>query len=426
MRSFLLVSNEALLQSIAALRDTGKKLFIVATGATGGLLQEFWGVPGMSQLLLDYHFCYSREALDKFLGFTPESYCDYGTAEKMAARAYWDGMELAVLNGVKDPDIIGVGITAAVATNRHRRGRDAAYVAVRTKDRFIEFQIEFKSCDEDADLKTRTRTRIDQGKLTDVIALNMMLEAAGLPQLPFIAADTTCYWVNKRESEPCVAESLKPSDVHNIMKSLGSDGLNEKTRRFVYNRTWNPRPIFDEKSGDALELLSERPCILFPGSFNPLHYGHIMIAREVEKMTGCTVVYEMTNMHPNKGAILDEEMLRRADQFNCFAPVILSDNAPRYVDKAERYPKTPMIIGVDALEQMLDIRHYQGGRDGMFEALERFGELGTYFYVIGRKTDGVYYTRDDVLIPPRYLHLFRGVSYRADVSSSALRAKAQA
>lgn len=416
---------------VTCLRATGKQLYIVSTGATGGLLSALWRVPGASKNLLGFRFCYANEELVDFLGKQPDGpFCSDETAAKMAAHAYWHGRELAYRRGVKNlNDVVGVGMTAAVATDRDRRGADHVSIAVATHGTLFTFDANFPK-PESLDSSDRQRYRHWQGEMCDMLTLNAIQSTLGLSQIgiPNPFAKGWCMESTQLSASiPGIAFSewrpeQKPYRFHHaqIQRDHGLSSIYEWVN-------WDQKPSCDNESlGNEDLYLSDETIgkvVLYPGSFAPLTHGHIGVAKMIERMTGKHVVFELTNTHPNKGHISDEDMLWRAGQFTAFAPVILSHNAPLYIDKARLYPGAPMVVGADALKQLLDERHY-GGYAGLCNALDEFVTLGTTFYVVGRMVDNRFLTLNDIPIMAKYRHLFHDVSFREDVSSTELRNRA--
>jgi len=434
-----ILSHWQIFEAVTDLRNTGKQIFLVTTGSTGGLLEALWGPFHASNQLFGHRFCYAQEDLAEFLGFKPKKFCSEETAAQMAAHAYWHGMELAVRRRIAVPDVIGVGMTAVVSSDRHHRGEERVCIAVRTRESFHKFEATFEKCAEDALPEDRYAARIEQSQLADVMTLNVILDAGGITQIPFPKKCARSFdFIDF--SDKTIVEQLVPSfwastesGMHMEVGAAGwLKGCDEATDRRIEAALANP-PIYGRVSWDGRDEYREpnletdlKNAVLLPGSFNPLHYGHIALARTVEKMTGKRVIYEITNTHPFKPTRTHTEMMQRADQFQFFAPVILSDDAPLFIDKARRYPGVPMVMGADAMQALLDVRYYDNSLQKLFDVLDEFRRLGTVFYVNGRDVKGMFLTRDDVAVPKRYEDLFLTVSGREDISSTQLRNKTQA
>ena len=378
------------------------KLYVLSTGSTDRLMKVLWQVGGASGTILGSRFCYAQEDLNDALGhITVDNFCDKVTAMQMAAAAREKAREYAAKRGEPNVPVIGLGITSAVATKRRRRGEDRAHLAVATDDGIWHVNVNFgRGPDDEGE---REVLREAQAQAIDMIALNMIFWATEIAQIPMPGYQIP---MESRELE-------------------------------MGGTSWYVLPKIDEKVADGAmvsydaeyrvvgNILDDQILpgeILFPGSFDPLHYGHVEMAGMIERMTGGTVIFQISNEHPVKGRIPEEDLLRRIRQFRYRWPVIVNEGGALYVDKAEIYPGVPMLIGADAVLELLNPEYYSDGHAEVKKALERFTELGTVFYVVGREVKGRgFMTRDDIPLPARYGYLFLDVSCRNDVSSTHIR-----
>ena len=131
-------------------------------------------------------------------------------------------------------------------------------------------------------------------------------------------------------------------------------------------------------------------------------------------------MFQISLAHPVK-KLTREDLIARAAQMRYRWPVVLLEGAGLYVEKAEAFPGMEMLIGADVVESLFDESHY-GGYDKMVAAMDRVRALGTTFHVNGREVHGRYKELADIPVPGKYAGLFRPMSLRYDVSSSARRA----
>ena len=80
-----------------------------------------------------------------------------------------------------------------------------------------------------------------------------------------------------------------------------------------------------------------------------------------------------------------------------------------------------MLIGVDVVYGLQDLRYYGGDRARRREMFQTLVDHGTRFLVAGRAVEGVYETLGDVPVPGNVAHLFAPLGGRVDVSSTQLR-----
>ena len=118
-------SDAAWHQLISTLHASGRKAALAITGGGSGAIGELLRVPGGSRLLIEAQVPYDALALAAFLGFAPAQASSAETAIAMArsARARAAGLMPA------DTDLVGLGATAALVSDRPRRGEHRFHIA---------------------------------------------------------------------------------------------------------------------------------------------------------------------------------------------------------------------------------------------------------------------------------------------------------
>ena len=100
---------------------------LVVTGGGSRAVADLLTVPGASRTVLEAWAPYGERSLTEFLGVPPRQAVSVETASAMARKA----CERAVrLRPRADAPVLGVACTAALATDRPRRGDHRAHVAV--------------------------------------------------------------------------------------------------------------------------------------------------------------------------------------------------------------------------------------------------------------------------------------------------------
>jgi len=172
-------------------------------------------------------------------------------------------------------------------------------------------------------------------------------------------------------------------------------------------------------------LAAPQPIVLFPGSFNPMHEGHALLARVAEEMRQQPVAFEISVTNVDKPPLAAETIRGRVAQFAWKSPVELT-RAPTFLEKSRLFPKTTFVVGADTAERLFGAKYYGDDEARMHAALEEIANSGASFLVAVRlDTDGHVRALADIPVPQRYAELFTEIPehmFRVDTSSSAIRA----
>jgi hypothetical protein len=217
-----------------------------------------------------------------------------------------------------------------------------------------------------------------------------------------------------------------------------------------YDAEWDGTPT-EQRSAEQPSPTSAAAVpplrLLYPGSFNPLHYGHTELVQAAGRVlrqqpvhqhdpyTPLQVTYEIAVKVVDKGAIECEDLQRRVAQFLDRGERVAVTNAKLFISKAKLFPGHGFLIGIDTALRVVDPQYYsnstdpQAAEEAMVHALQRdIGDRGCYFVVGGRKVSDPAGWQDlsTLRIPSAIQHLFVGIpdaEFRVDVSSTELRAR---
>ena len=356
----------------------------------GGTQALAWlhAVGGSSRTVLEATDRYSAASLAALLGHTPAKAVTRDVAAAMAAAARRRARELAA----PDTAVVGAACTAALASDRPRRGEHHAVVAVAAALGTAVCELE---------LAKGTRTRRQEEAAVSLLLLAELAAACGV-------ADAD------RAEEPAAGD--------------------------VTQREFRPASRFAALHSGAAEwlLLDRSGCVaeqgacwdrvaLLSGSYHPLHAGHLALAAAAAALLQRQVVFELPLVNADKAPIDLAQAQRRAGQLAGRAPVLLS-RVPLFAAKAALFPGAVFVMGVDTAQRLVDRRFYGGSDARMQQAMAAVARHRCSFLVAGRRVGDRYRTLADLELPlPPPLHrLFRELpeeSFRYDISSREIRAR---
>ena len=373
---------------IVKLHAAPPKAVLIAAGAGSSALAWLLSVPGASRTLLEARVPYGRGAMMDLLGSEPEQYVSPTTARDLARAAYRRGLLLRE----DDSPIVGIACTAAIATDRARRGADRGCIAAWDDDRLIAANLT---------LEKGQRDRAGEEEVFSRLLIQIMAQAFGLAvKLPLGLTAAEVPEITTTAHLSPVARLLAGEVAAVICQS---DGRMEPVERAA--------------------VAGAAGLAVLPGSFSPLHYGHRELARVAGEMTGLEGVYELSVVNVDKPPLAAAEIRRRVAQFAGQGRLALT-RARTFREKADLFPGSVFVIGWDTLIRLIDPRYYGGSEGAMLTALAEIWALGCRFLVAGRAQDGAFRTLAEAAIPAGFSPLFQAIpesAFRADISSTELR-----
>ena len=373
-------------QLISAVHASGRKAALAITGGGSGAIGELLRVPGGSRLLIEAQVPYDALALATFLGFAPAQACSADTAIAMARSVRTRAARLVPA----DTDLVGLGATAALVSDRPRKGEHRFHIAFANSARVAHCT------------GVLAKGRRDRAAEEDIVSHAIVL---WLAHACGIAAPSP--------------RSLLDADEHfEDTVVVAVDTIDQLLAGEVDRITAQP---------DGQMMLSAPPPLLvLPGSFNPLHAGHMMLARVAEEFRQLPLAFEISVTNVDKPPLAGKTVRHRLAQFAWKSPVELT-RAPTFVEKSRLFPRTTFVIGADTAERLVAPKYYGDDEVRMDAALEEIAVSGGSFLVAVR-TDAAARVRtlSDIPVPRHYADLFSEIPehrFRLDMSSSEIRAR---
>ena len=370
--------------------------FRIAVAVTGGgsrAVSWLLNHPGASRAMLEAQIPYHPAALKRFLDVPGPHRAVAETARAMA----WQASERAAAlladippAAVEGASALGIACTAALATDRERRGGDRAHIAVRTPREYRVVNLHF---DRDAGADRLAQEEVVSMAIVHALAGSCGSGAEGEPDLPpWVQAQTGMLPVD----EPL--EAFMRGDAATLELDLEGDVVAGPR---IGNRT------------------------LLAGSFNPLHAGHEELLAAVGRRTGHLPGLELSIANVDKAELGYGELIGRLRPLRGKYCVAIT-RAPTFLEKARLFPGARFVIGYDTAARLLDPRYYGDSPTAMRQAMREIAITGCRFLVAGRVHEGVFRSLGDLRLPEDTEALFEAVpewEFRNDANSTEIRAR---
>ena len=367
---------------------SGTRFVFTTTGGGFSSYSYLMSRPGASNSILQLNGPYAQEATLKYLEEPVESFASLETANQLSITSLKQCRQLMYESKKEINDLYclekcyGVGVSAALATNRWIKGDHRIHIVVTNSNARFTFSVNlYKGYPPDPETPEKIfRSRTQEDELCGKLVI-------------FIIA-YICNVVTKEFFFESLYkdEFLHISDIFKFREDVFNNPI-ERLMKSIYPQFNIKEEMVNSvlclpKEDGSFAFLINVPLnniVIFPGSFNPLHQGHIKTLESSCELNNTNGIYELCVVNVDKPLLTIAEIEKRLEQFKFpnNIPIILTNESLLF-DKSKLFPGNSFAIGIDLAIRVINPKYTDNDENLMIENILRMTLSGTKFYVSSR------------------------------------------
>ncbi len=411
-------------EMIRQLHRSPWKMVLAVTGGGSRIIPALLSVPGGSQTLLEAVVPYANMSVDLFLHYKPEQYCSEYTARLLAMAAF---QRAVVLDSGSIDHLLGIGVTASLVSDQPKKGDHRIHIAIQSQQHTAVFSLI---------LKKGARNRSEEELFASELILNIIMFSINSMESISKKLKNLNYSEENIVISPCsYSMPIFPEEILNTKSCFVSpewsalffsseESVNaiclDNGKEIVFRSLHVDGKALDDKTNVSGNHL------IFPGSFRPIHEGHLKMITIAEEVSGQPVDLEISVRNVDKPPL---DFIETVTRFNCIQRTVPNHSVwftrfPLFVDKSAFFKNRTFMMGTDTLIRLGNPVYHGGTEESHQRIIKKIVDQGTHFLLFIRKKEGNIEHLDALPIREELKKLCQEIpseKFLEDISSTELR-----